>query len=66
MTFLENIGRLEISTSKSFIDTISFAVKVLVRMFQPHTYNSAMPYGAGKPDLFYFRTNFARLSLLYQ
>ncbi len=42
MTFLENIGRLEINTSKSFIDTISFAFKVLMRMFQPHTYNSAM------------------------
>ncbi|MEN6373362.1 MAG: ABC transporter permease [Smithella sp.] len=42
MTFLENIGRLEINTSKSFIDVISFTLKVLVRMFQPHTYNSAM------------------------
>ncbi|MEN6331459.1 MAG: ABC transporter permease [Smithella sp.] len=42
MTILEDIGRLEITTSKSFIDTISFAFKVIWRMFHPHTYNSAM------------------------
>ncbi|NTW76972.1 MAG: ABC transporter permease, partial [Syntrophaceae bacterium] len=42
MAILEDIGRLEINTSKSFIDTISFAFKVIWRMFHPHTYNSAM------------------------
>lgn len=42
MAILEDIGRLEISTSKSFIDTISFAFKVAGRMFQPRIYNSAM------------------------
>jgi len=42
MDILESIGRLEINTAKSFIDTISFARKVIFRMFQPHTYNSAM------------------------
>ena len=42
MDLLENIGRLEIKTAQSFIDTISFARKVIFRMFQPCTYNSAM------------------------
>jgi len=42
MTILENLGRLEISTSKSFLDTISFAFKVIRQMFHPRTYNSAM------------------------
>jgi phospholipid/cholesterol/gamma-HCH transport system permease protein len=42
MDLLENIGRLEIDTAKSFIDTISFARKVILRMFQRRTYNSAM------------------------
>ena len=42
MDILESIGRLEINTAKSFIDTISFARKVVFRMFLPHTYNSAM------------------------
>lgn len=42
MAILEDIGRLEINTSKSFISTISFAFKVAGRMFQPRIYNSAM------------------------
>jgi phospholipid/cholesterol/gamma-HCH transport system permease protein len=42
MNLLESLGRLEINTSKSFIDTISFAGKVIFRMFHSHTYNSAM------------------------
>mgnify|MGYP002398909092 CR=1 FL=1 len=42
MTTLENLGRLEINTSKSFIYTISFAFKVIRQMFHPRTYNSAM------------------------
>lgn len=42
MNILENLGQLEIKTAKSFLDTISFAGKVLFRMFQHSTYNSAM------------------------
>ena len=42
MNVLENIGRLELKTANSFIDTISFAFKVILRMFQYRTYNSAM------------------------
>jgi phospholipid/cholesterol/gamma-HCH transport system permease protein len=42
MNVLENLGRLEINTARSFTDTISFAFKVLYRMFEPRTYNSAM------------------------
>lgn len=42
MNVLENIGRLEVNTARSFIDTISFSFKVILRMFQPRTYNSAM------------------------
>ena len=42
MDALESIGRLEIKTTKSFVETISFARKVMFRMFQPRTYNSAM------------------------
>lgn len=42
MDLLENIGKLEINTAKSFFDTISFARKVIFRMFLPRTYNSAM------------------------
>jgi len=42
MAILEDIGRREITTSMSFLDTISFAFKVAGRMFQPRIYNSAM------------------------
>jgi len=42
MDVLENIGHLIIKTAKTFVETISFARRVVVRMFQPHTYNSAM------------------------
>lgn len=42
MSVIENIGRLEVKTAKSFNDTISFARHVLLRMFQRRTYNSAM------------------------
>jgi phospholipid/cholesterol/gamma-HCH transport system permease protein len=42
MDLLENIGRSGIKTALSFADTFSFARKVIFRMFQPHTYNSAM------------------------
>ncbi|MGV8057724.1 MAG: ABC transporter permease [Smithellaceae bacterium] len=42
MDVLENIGRLGVKTAKSFADTISFAYKVILRMFQPRIYNSAM------------------------
>jgi phospholipid/cholesterol/gamma-HCH transport system permease protein len=42
MDVLENIGRLGIKTANSFIDTISFARKVIFRMFQLRIYNSAM------------------------
>jgi len=42
MDVLENIGRLGIKTADSFIDTISFARKVIFRMFRLRTYNSAM------------------------
>jgi phospholipid/cholesterol/gamma-HCH transport system permease protein len=41
MTFLENIGRSTVKLMKSFAETISFAGKVLYRIFQPSTYNSA-------------------------
>lgn len=42
MSVFENIGQLGIKTEKSFFDTISFALKVVVRMFNYRTYNSAM------------------------
>lgn len=42
MNVLENIGRLGVKTVKSFLDTISFAFKVICRMFQYRSYNSAM------------------------
>jgi len=42
MAILEDIGRREITTSMSFLNTISFAFKVAGRMFQPRIYNSAM------------------------
>ncbi len=42
MDVLENLGRLGVKTAKSFTDTISFASKVLFRMFPRRTYNSAM------------------------
>jgi phospholipid/cholesterol/gamma-HCH transport system permease protein len=42
MDILENIGRTEIKLSKSFTETIYFALKVFVRMFQSKTYTSAM------------------------
>jgi phospholipid/cholesterol/gamma-HCH transport system permease protein len=41
MDILKNIGRSGVKTAKSFTDTISFACKVLSRMFQLKTYNSA-------------------------
>ncbi len=42
MYLLENIGRLGVNSTKSVVDTFSFARKVIFRMFQPLTYNSAM------------------------
>jgi phospholipid/cholesterol/gamma-HCH transport system permease protein len=42
MDVLENLGRLGVKTARSFTDTISFASKVLFRMFRRRTYNSAM------------------------
>jgi phospholipid/cholesterol/gamma-HCH transport system permease protein len=42
MAFLENIGRLAIKFIKSFTDIICFAGKVLFRIFNRNTYNSAM------------------------
>jgi phospholipid/cholesterol/gamma-HCH transport system permease protein len=42
MDILENIGTLADKAAKSFTETISFANKVVFRMFQPRTYNSAM------------------------
>ena len=42
MAFLENIGRLAIKFIKSFTDIIYFAGKVLFRIFNRNTYNSAM------------------------
>jgi len=42
MDVLENIGRLGVKTVKSFLDTISFAFKVIFRIFQYRSYNSAM------------------------
>jgi phospholipid/cholesterol/gamma-HCH transport system permease protein len=42
MDILENIGRLGVNTTNSFVDTFSFSRKVIFRMFQPRTYNSAM------------------------
>ncbi len=42
MDLLETIGKLGKNTTKSFVDTFSFARKVLFRMFQPRAYNSAM------------------------
>jgi phospholipid/cholesterol/gamma-HCH transport system permease protein len=42
MNVLENIGRLGVKTVKSFLDTISFAFKVIFRIFQYRSYNSAM------------------------
>lgn len=42
MHMLAKIGRLGIKTATSFGDTISFAFKVISRMFRFRTYNSAM------------------------
>lgn len=42
MNILANIGKLAIETTRSFIDTISFAGQVISRIFRPGTYNSAM------------------------
>jgi phospholipid/cholesterol/gamma-HCH transport system permease protein len=42
MDLLANIGRIGRKTTKSFIETIYFAGKVIFRMFERRTYNSAM------------------------
>ncbi len=42
MNILANIGHSGIETARSFFDTLSFAGKVMSRMFIPRTYNSAM------------------------
>lgn len=42
MDLLDNLGRSGVNATKSFVDTFSFARQVIFRMFQPHTYNSAM------------------------
>lgn len=42
MNLLEKIGQLGINAAKSLTDTLFFAAKVLFRMFQRRTYNSAM------------------------
>jgi phospholipid/cholesterol/gamma-HCH transport system permease protein len=42
MNLLEKIGQKVIRSTISFVDTISFARKVLLQIFQRRTYNSAM------------------------
>jgi phospholipid/cholesterol/gamma-HCH transport system permease protein len=42
MALLENIGSFGIKTTRSFNDTISFAILVLSKIFKLRTYNSAM------------------------
>jgi phospholipid/cholesterol/gamma-HCH transport system permease protein len=42
MNPLEKIGQLAIKSETSFVDTISFARRVLFQIFKKHTYNSAM------------------------
>ncbi|OGP86931.1 MAG: hypothetical protein A2031_07450 [Deltaproteobacteria bacterium RBG_19FT_COMBO_43_11] len=41
MNFLETIGRLTLQETRSFAEIFSLAGKVLYRVFQPDTYNSA-------------------------
>jgi phospholipid/cholesterol/gamma-HCH transport system permease protein len=42
MNILASMGHSGIETTRSFLGTISFAAKVISRMFIPRTYNSAM------------------------
>jgi len=41
VSVIENIGRVGLDTTNSFLDTLSFAGRVIMRIFDRETYNSA-------------------------